>query len=67
MRTEEGVSVSVTGGMVVFSLFVFAVVYGALMVVDIYLLAKHARQGVPAKAGAESPSDERSSALAAAN
>ena len=67
MRTEQGVSLSVTGGMVVFSLVVFALLYGALMAVDIYLLAKYARQGVAAEAGAESPSDERSSAPAAAN
>jgi len=67
MRTEQGVSLSVTGGMVVFSLVVFALLYGALMAVDIYLLAKYARQGVATEAGAKSPSDERSSAPAAAN
>ena len=67
MRTEEGVSVSVTGGMVVFSLVAFALVYAALMIADIYLLTKYARKGVPAEAEAESPSDERSSAPAAAS
>lgn len=67
MRTEEGVSVSVTGGMVVFSLVVFALLYAALMIADIYLLVKYSRKGVPAEAEAESPSDEGSSALAAAN
>ena len=37
------------------------------MVADIYLLVKYGRKGVPAEAEAESPSDERSSALAAAS
>ena len=67
MRTEDGVSVSVAGGMVVFSLVAFALLYAALMVADIYLLVKYSRKGVPAEAGAESPSDERSSAMAAAD
>ncbi len=67
MRTEEGVSVSVTGGMVIFSLVAFALLYGALMVADIYLLAKYARKGVQVEAETESPLDEQSSALAAAS
>jgi len=67
MRTEEGVSVSVSGGMVIFSLVAFALLYAALMIADVYLLAKYSRKGVPAEAEAQSPPDERSSALAAAN
>ncbi len=67
MRTEQGLSVITTSGMVVFSLVAFALLYGAAMVADIYLLVKHGRKGVPAEAEAESSSDERSSALAAAN
>jgi cytochrome d ubiquinol oxidase subunit I len=67
MRTEQGVSVSVTGGMVIFSLVAFALLYGALMVADVYLLAKYARKGVQAEAESESPLDEQSSALAAAS
>jgi cytochrome d ubiquinol oxidase subunit I len=67
MRTEEGVSVITTGGMVVFSLVAFALLYGAAMVADIYLLVKHGRKGVSAEAEAESPSDEKASAVAAAN
>jgi cytochrome d ubiquinol oxidase subunit I len=67
LRTEEGVSVSITGGMVVFSLIAFALLYGVLMAVDVFLLAKHARKGVPAKTETESPTDEPASALAAAN
>ncbi len=67
MRTEQGLSVITTSGMVVFSLVAFALLYGAAMVADIYLLVKHGRKGVPAEAEAESSTDERSSALAAAN
>jgi cytochrome d ubiquinol oxidase subunit I len=43
MRTEQGVSRAVAGGAVLFSLIVFTLVYGALMVVDIYLLRKYAQ------------------------
>jgi len=65
MRTEEGVSVSVSGGMVIFSLVAFVLLYGVLMVADVYLLAKYARKGVQAEAA--SSMDEQQSALAAAN
>jgi len=67
MRTEEGVSVSVSGGMVVFSLVAFALLYGALMVADLYLLFKYARKGVPAEAGVESSPTDKAPAVAAAN
>jgi cytochrome bd ubiquinol oxidase subunit I len=43
MRTEFGVSQSVPGWSVLVSLVVFAVLYGALMVVDVYLLRKYAK------------------------
>ena len=67
MRTEEGISVITTGGMVVFSLVAFVLVYGAAMVADIYLLIKYGRKGVSTELEAESTSDERASAAAAAN
>jgi cytochrome d ubiquinol oxidase subunit I len=67
MRTEEGISVITTGGMVVFSLVAFVLVYGAAMVADIYLLIKYGRKGVSTESEAESSSDERASAAAAAN
>ncbi|MGD8473234.1 MAG: cytochrome ubiquinol oxidase subunit I [Anaerolineae bacterium] len=67
MRTEQGVSVSVSGGMVIFSLLAFVLLYGVLMAADVYLLAKYARKGVPAEAESASSVDEQSSALAAAN
>ncbi len=45
MRTEEGVSLVVSAGAVLLSLAVFILVYAALLVADIYLLAKFARKG----------------------
>jgi cytochrome d ubiquinol oxidase subunit I len=42
-RTEEAVSLNVSSGMVLFSLIGFTVVYGALMVADVYLLVKYAK------------------------
>jgi cytochrome d ubiquinol oxidase subunit I len=67
MRTEEGISVITTGGMVVFSLVAFVLLYGAAMVADIYLMIKYGRKGVSTESEAESSSDERASAAAAAN
>ncbi|MBN1478912.1 cytochrome ubiquinol oxidase subunit I [candidate division KSB1 bacterium] len=45
LRTEAAVSPSVSGGAVLLSLVLFTLVYGALMVADIYLLRKHALAG----------------------
>lgn len=50
LKTEDAVSKSVTSGMVLTSLVLFTLVYGVLMVADIYLLAKYAKKG----AGSES-------------
>ena len=44
LKTEDAVSPAVTEGMLVFSLLVFVLVYGGLMVADIYLLAQYARR-----------------------
>lgn len=44
-RVEEAVSPTVTTAMVAFSLVVFVAIYGALMVADVYLLAKFGRLG----------------------
>jgi len=44
-RVEEAVSPNVSTGMVAFSLIVFVLTYGVLMVADVYLLAKFGRQG----------------------
>lgn len=43
MKTEDGVSNMVKGDAVLFSVILFTLVYGALMVVDIYLLRKYAK------------------------
>jgi cytochrome d ubiquinol oxidase subunit I len=48
MKTSDAVSPAVAGGEVLASLLIFTLVYGALMVADIYLLAKYSR--VPATA-----------------
>jgi cytochrome d ubiquinol oxidase subunit I len=58
MLTQEGVSVVVSAGMVFLSLAAFTLLYGALMVADVYLLAKYARKGAMA--------DEEAPALAKA-
>lgn len=47
MRIEEAVSVSVTVGMVALTLIVFTLTYAVLIAVDVYLLAKYAREGSP--------------------
>ncbi len=44
-KTEQAVSPSVSGGELLFSLITFSLLYGTLMVVDVYLLARSARQG----------------------
>ena len=45
MKTADAASPSVTAGMVLFTLIVFTLVYGALMAADIYLLVKFAKAG----------------------
>ncbi len=45
LKTAEAVSPNLTAGMVLTSLIGFALVYGALMAADVYLLAKYARKG----------------------
>jgi cytochrome d ubiquinol oxidase subunit I len=45
MKTDAAVSPRVTAGMVLVSVVLFTLVYGALMVADIYLLNKYAKGG----------------------
>jgi len=45
MKTTDGVSATVTGGMVLFSVIAFTLLYGALMVADMYLMVKYAKAG----------------------
>ncbi len=49
-KTADAVSPNVSAGEVLFSLAVFTLLYGALIVADLYLLAKFARAGVEAVA-----------------
>lgn len=49
LRTEDSLSPNVTPGMVLTSLIIFTVIYGVLMVIDIYLLARFAKAGPPAE------------------
>ncbi len=57
LKTDEAVSPGMTTGMVLFSLIGFALFYAALMVADVYLLAKFAKAG-PSSADTESASLE---------
>lgn len=43
MKTTDAVSLVVAGGTVLASVLIFTLLYGALMVADVYLLAKYAR------------------------
>lgn len=45
MKIEDAVSVNVSVGMVLTTLIGFTLIYGVLMVADIYLLRKYARKG----------------------
>ncbi len=44
LKTADGISPGITAGMVLFSLLAFVGVYGALIGVDIYLLAKYGKE-----------------------
>ncbi len=46
-KTEDAVSPTVSGGEVLFSLIAFSLLYGLLMVVDVYLLRRYAIAGIP--------------------
>lgn len=45
LKTEQANSPNVTGGMVLFTLIGFVVIYAALMVADVYLLSRFAKAG----------------------
>lgn len=47
MKTEDAYSPNLTPGMVLTTLIVFTLLYGALMAADVYLLSKYAREGAP--------------------
>lgn len=45
LRTEDAVSPNLTTSMILFSLIGFTLIYGILMVIDIYMLSKYAKAG----------------------
>lgn len=45
LKIEDGISPLVTGGQVLFTLIGFTLIYGLLMVADVYLLVKYAKAG----------------------
>jgi cytochrome bd-type quinol oxidase subunit 1 len=47
MVLNDAVSITVPAGIVALSLIVYTIIYAALMVAAIYLLAKFARAGIP--------------------
>jgi cytochrome d ubiquinol oxidase subunit I len=51
-RTEDAISPTVSAGMLWASLIAFTLLYGILMAVDVYLLAKFARPGEPVQVDA---------------
>ncbi|MCL4256309.1 MAG: cytochrome ubiquinol oxidase subunit I, partial [Anaerolineae bacterium] len=57
MRVEEAISPNVTVTSLWISLIGFTLVYGVLMIADIYLLQKFARQGTPDVLPNTKPSD----------
>jgi cytochrome bd ubiquinol oxidase subunit I len=56
--TQQAVSPTVNAGSVLFSLISFALVYGILMVADVYLLAKFAKTGGTPSAETEETEEE---------
>ena len=57
MKIEDAVSPGVTAAEVLFSLVGFTILYGVLMVADLYLLDKYAKAGLPGP-GAAPPAAE---------
>ena len=55
LKTEAGVSPSVTGGEVLASLIIFTLVYGVLAIVDVFLMMRYARSGPPIESDADEP------------
>ena len=60
LKTEAAVSPILTPGLVLTSLIGFTVVYGLLMVVDVFLLVKFAKAGPPARIRPETRDRRRS-------
>ena len=67
LKLEDAISTTVTPGMILISLIGFTLVYGGLMAVDIYLLAKYARQVPDSEETSEPAIDLEPSLLGAAD
>ena len=67
LKLEDAVSNTVTPGMILISLIGFTLVYGGLMAVDVYLLAKYARQVPDAEETQDPALDLEPSLLGAAD
>ena len=63
MTLDQGVSVAVTAGEVLFSLVVFTLVYAGLIVANVYLMRKYALAGLGGPAPSE-PASEMATAEA---
>jgi cytochrome bd ubiquinol oxidase subunit I len=55
LKTEAGVSPSVTGGEVLASLIIFTLLYGVLAAIDVFLMMRYARSGPPLESDADEP------------
>jgi cytochrome d ubiquinol oxidase subunit I len=57
MKIEDAISPTVSGGMVLFTLIAYTLIYAALMVATIYLLRKYALAGPTLTEGEENPTE----------
>jgi cytochrome d ubiquinol oxidase subunit I len=67
MKIENAVSPTVSAGSVLISLIGFTLVYGVLIVADVYLLTKFARAGASTSGGVLSEADEQIPSLLGAH
>jgi cytochrome d ubiquinol oxidase subunit I len=58
MRTADAVSPNLSGGMVLITLIGFTLVYGLLILADVYLLTKYAKAGPEPKAVDRTPEEQ---------
>ncbi len=66
IKLEDAVSPTVTGASVLISLIGFTLVYGALMVADVYLLTKYAKAGPSTETKSTSDGDDQLPSLVGA-
>ncbi len=66
IKLEDAVSPTVTGGSMLISLIGFTLIYGALMVADVYLLTKYAKAGPSMESTPVSAGDDQFPSLVGA-